>query len=181
MVLKFGIDCYKQVGDEMFKHRQKVGLGLGVGLLLLSLAGCETSPSQDEKARVSMSAEQRKLDEKQISLAIRECLHDNVVKAHRSGDTAQEVAQRLHGVCEIPFMALRQSKLGYVDLPDIETPPPQVTEEEVAVCLEVVERFRVYRKEAIKERLKAMPPGWKHPPVPDEKSAEQTQREQGFF
>lgn len=148
---------------------------------LFACTSCANPVNPSDQA--SLTAEQRKLDEKQISLAIRDCLHKGVVKVERSKDSAQDVAERLHQRCEVPFMALRQAKLGYLDLPDVETPPPQVKEEEVAICLEVVERFRVYRKEAIKERLRQLPPGWMHPPVPAPapKTSEQTDVEKGFF
>ena len=127
------------------------------------LAACSHSESSNA---VVLTAEQRKLDEKQISLAIRACLHEQVVEVEHLADSAEVVGKRLRERCEMPFAALRQAKLGYVDVPDIQNPPPLVVADEEAICVRMVQRFREAQRKAVQERLRQMPHGWSHPPIP---------------
>ncbi|BBP43665.1 hypothetical protein [Thiosulfativibrio zosterae] len=134
---------------------------------LVSLSGGLVACSHSESSNaVAMTAEQRKLDEKQISLAIRACLHKQVAEVEHLADTAEVVGKRLRERCEVPFAALRQAKLGYVDVPDIQNPPPLVVADEEAICVTMVQRFREAQRKAVQERLRQMPHGWSHPPIP---------------
>lgn len=148
--------------------------------LLAVIGGLGACGRSESTQSVALTPEQRKQDEKQISLAIRACLHEQVGQVEHLADTPETVGKRLRERCEVPFAALRQAKLGYVDVPDVQNPPPLVVADEVAICVTMVQRFREAQQKAVQERLRQMPPGWMHPPIPS-KPDNQTQADKPAY
>ena len=132
-------------------------------LFLLPLQACEQADDafsdnpQNESNRVSLSASELKADQKQIALALGECLRTKVSSVEHLGDSREVVAKRLHQICLPQFIALRQSKLAYVDVPDVFSPPPKVLQEELGMSYQIVDIRRQYIKELVHKRMQDNP------------------------
>jgi hypothetical protein len=124
------------------------------------LNGCEQA-NFDFKDHAGLNAEQLAADQQQIAQALGRCLKQRVAWVDVTKDSVNDVAARLHQSCLYPFMALRQSKLNYADVPDIANPPPKVLEDELAMCALIVERRRL----VLNGPNQPGHPNWTHPPL----------------
>jgi len=134
-------------------------------LFAFIMQGCEqsdkalsTAQSQQSNS-IRLTPSELKADQKQIAQAVGECLRNKVSSVEHLADSRKIVAKRLHHVCLPQFIALRQSKLAYVDVPDVFSPPPKVLQEELDMSYQVVDIRRKYIKELVHKRMQENPMG----------------------
>ncbi|BCN94340.1 hypothetical protein THMIRHAM_21250 [Thiomicrorhabdus immobilis] len=132
---------------------------------VLGLSACDSASDTqsegqtflDHQNRTPLTASQLKEDQKQIGLALGACLRENAASVEHLSDGKELVAKRLHQKCLPQFIALRQSKLAYIDVPDLLSPPKKVLQEELDMAYQVIAMRREYIKNLVHRRLQENP------------------------
>lgn len=138
----------------------KINLILATSIVM-SLTGCAKQTEQV----ISYSAADRAEEKKQSLKALKSCFFRNYLNLEEIHKPAIRIASQIRSICEFEFRHLRAVKLNYAPVPDINSPPKKVQEDEISlVTTYVVQKRQFFSSQFEIEQLKRQHPHSKNIP-----------------